>query len=324
MQTEFPQSFIFPVPFNSPENPSSWIGNSSYLREFRESLIDNEREAEIQKSEANTKVILEMPFDLLYGNTGTANVVTSLDQVSTRENKDQKQLCLRELENSQARCSSQVSRSSSPKLAPLSVQQLQQVSKSRRKSKASYTKASGSLTSGCSKNSRTEWEIQTKVCIDLLVRAVEEDLGRSAKRCGNTYCEMIQQFGVKSETNERYIKDHKEWLCDKCVQAYDNNQYCQYCHQIYLDTGNESGALDGEEWAQCESSEDCERWVHVRCLAEKLGKPREIILAETFKYVCCNCDLKLTGKRRRPSYRYLFRTINSSNKNQRKNKRRKV
>lgn len=305
MQTEFSQSFILPVPFTSPENPSSWIGNNSYLREFRESLIGNEREAEIQKSEVSTKVILEMPFNLLYGNPATTNVVTSLDQALTRENKGQKQVYLRELETSQARCSSQVSRSSSPKLAPLSVQQLQKVSNSRRKSKASYSKASGSFTSGSSKNSRTEWEIQTKVCIDLLVRAVEEDLGRSAKRCGNIYCEMIQQFGVKPETNERCIKDRKEWLCDKCVQAYDKDQYCQYCYQIYLDTSNESGALDGEEWAQCEASKDCGRWVHVQCLADKLEKPREIIMAETFKYVCCDCDLRLTGKRRRTLNKYF-------------------
>jgi hypothetical protein len=305
MQTDFSQAILLPLPFTSPEKPAAWLTDSSYLRdsisqrELKGSLISSQAQTVMQKEGFKTKTLLEMPFSLLYGDSESVSNTGLQEKVLGFEMKDQVQVYSRESENSQARCSSQVSRSSSPKLIPLSVQQFSQMTKMRRRSRANNDQTSKLSISANSRNSKLDWETQTKVCIDLLIRAVEEDLGRGAKKCANTYCEIIQQFGVKPETNERDIRGLKEWLCDSCVQAYDRNQFCEFCRQIYLDSVNEAAALDGEEWAQCEASEDCRRWVHVRCLAAKLNKTREMIMAESFKYKCCTYNVKFTGKRKK-------------------------
>jgi len=299
MQSDFSQVILLPLPFTSPEKSTAWITNNSYLRELKESLIGNQAKTEMEKTGFKAKTLLEIPFSLLYSNSEPVNTDELQEKALGFEMKSQKEVYLREPESSQAKSNSQVSRSSSPKLVPLSAQQLSQMTKMRRKSKTSYDQSLKLTTSAYSKNSKPDWETQTKVCVDLLIRAVEEDLGRGAKKCGNAYCEMIQQFGVKPETNERDIKGHKKWLCDNCVQAHDRNQFCEFCYQIYLDSVNEASALDGEEWAQCEVSEDCGRWVHVQCLAGKLEKTREMIVAESFKYKCCSCNIKFTGKRKK-------------------------
>lgn len=51
------------------------------------------------------------------------------------------------------------------------------------------------------------------------------------------------------------------WLCELCSSAYKNEQYCFYCIQIYLDSGDYA-ETDGKEWVQCEQ---CNKWEHTEC-----------------------------------------------------------
>jgi len=139
--------------------------------------------------------------------------------------------------------------------------------------------------------------------IRLLIRAVEEDLARQIQKCGNICCEKIlperpRAYGWR----KRNVRGSKEWLCKVCTQAYDHSQFCEFCSQIYLDETAEVAALDGEEWAQCEGAEQCDRWAHVKCLAKACKKNRNEIVSKSFKYICCGCNNAVYGRKKRTNY----------------------
>lgn len=46
--------------------------------------------------------------------------------------------------------------------------------------------------------------------------------------------------------------------------AYDKGQYCDFCMQIYVDTGV-NAEIDGKEWIDCDS---CKKWIHTQCEIE--------------------------------------------------------
>jgi hypothetical protein len=142
-------------------------------------------------------------------------------------------------------------------------------------------------------------KVKAKSWLQFIVRAIEEDLGKSAIKCANNYCDRIMQMWVKNPNcNKRNIRGSKEWLCELCTIAYDRKQFCEFCCQVYLENTTECSDLDGKEWAQCEGNENCNRWSHVDCLAKQCKKNREEVIAEDFKYICQLCDGKLAGKRK--------------------------
>lgn len=145
---------------------------------------------------------------------------------------------------------------------------------------------------------KIEWKKYASHCIDTLIRAVEEDLAKSAKKCANKCCAAIQQLSMNTESNMRNIMNCDEWLCDACVKAYDARQYCEFCYQLYLNDTDNADALDGKVWAQCEATDNCNSWAHVDCLASVFHVTREAIIAETFKYSCCDCKEKSIKKRK--------------------------
>eukprot|EP00826_Nyctotherus_ovalis_P047413 TRINITY_DN5448_c0_g2_i8.p1 TRINITY_DN5448_c0_g2~~TRINITY_DN5448_c0_g2_i8.p1 ORF type:complete len:177 (+),score=52.16 TRINITY_DN5448_c0_g2_i8:654-1184(+) len=149
-----------------------------------------------------------------------------------------------------------------------------------------------------SDSSHLDAKLRTKTWIQLIVRAVEEDLARKAVKCGNKYCTQVKQRGEKVRgCDKREVGGRKEWLCNACVAAYDRKQFCEFCSQIYLENTGEASALDGKEWAQCEGPEECGRWAHVECLGKRYRKSRDEVVAATFKYLCCGCNEKASGKR---------------------------
>ncbi len=82
------------------------------------------------------------------------------------------------------------------------------------------------------------------------------------------------------------------WLCGQCSRAYNNNQYCDFCIQIYLDSGDYADT-DGKEWIECES---CKKWEHIECeIKEGYNKLPELIAQDSstgFQYFCPNCRKK--------------------------------
>ena len=156
------------------------------------------------------------------------------------------------------------------------------------------------LSNECTVLSETDYDLKldSKTWIQYIIRAIEEDLGKTATKCGNIYCRMIKQITFYPQNNnERNINGKKKWLCDRCVVAYDHSQYCEFCNQIYLNDTWNNLTLDGKEWAQCESV-NCNSWAHVECLQKAYDKTREEVIAEEFKYICCRCKTKENRKRK--------------------------
>lgn len=156
----------------------------------------------------------------------------------------------------------------------------------------------------CRRRTKRSKKTLQKTWINLLIRAVEEDLARQRK-CANACCEALQPKNPRASSwRRRDISGHKEWLCENCARAYDHCQFCEFCFQIYQDETAETAALDGEEWALCEGAEQCGRWAHVKCLARACKKNRNEIISQNFKYVCGECSNALYGKKRRSIKKY--------------------
>lgn len=190
-------------------------------------------------------------------------------------------------------CSTHVSMTHSPLLAP---SMLLPAAKVEHQPLHTPHQTSAASVFANSRKVKIDQKIQTKTWIQQIIRAIEEDLGKSATKCANRYCARVQERGMKTEAMKRKMRGRKEWLCGVCLKAFDEGQFCEFCGQIYLDTKNEA-ALDGQEWAQCEAGKKCSRWAHVGCLARRFGITREIVVDDSFKYSCCQCLLKVGGKR---------------------------
>ena len=216
----------------------------------------------------------------------TSNIPLKTKKIQ-RKSRNRYSASSNEHETIQAKCSTHQSTSSSkncsPPLSPLLMHKKQNVDE-QNSHLTNKTKQ---------KNLSVEWKIKAKAWILNLISAVEEDLSKTTNKCSNNYCIKV---GVPhAEQNKRPIIGKEMWLCEDCIRAFDNEQFCEFCGQIYL--ADESANLDGKEWAQCEGTEKCSRWGHVDCIAEKYGKSREIVTAPDFKYECGNCLMKLSGKR---------------------------
>jgi len=106
---------------------------------------------------------------------------------------------------------------------------------------------------------------------------------RRLRQCFNRLC-GAQEYGNSDNgwSRRKLGKGQFFWLCRTCKEAWQNNQFCTICYQIYLDPEANSD-IDGKEWVQCEA-QGCRRWMHVDCEALS-GTPniRELLYQESFE-----------------------------------------
>lgn len=71
-----------------------------------------------------------------------------------------------------------------------------------------------------------------------------------------------------------------------CQDAYNKNQFCDFCKQIYYDGNSE--VTDGKEWVVCDQ---CEKWNHVDCVIHESTDPKikEKLADDGYKYFCLTC-----------------------------------
>lgn len=154
-------------------------------------------------------------------------------------------------------------------------------------------------------------EIKKKTWILYLIRAVGEDLAKQIARCSNSFCNKLRPRS--SDWKKRSILGRKKWLCETCNAAYEADQYCEFCAQVYLERTLELATLDGKEWTQCEDYEKCSRWAHVECLARAYKRTRNEVVAKDFKYLCRRCRRRSGAKKRRKVYNDELRTNDTNN-----------
>jgi hypothetical protein len=249
-----------------------------------------------QRSEFKSPLLFETPLDLLCNKLRVQQFSAQKGNVC-KKFQDKDLASFGDIEITQARhsslCSSQTSKNHSPLLGPVSLSNSSKIEPKPLNSLQHLPEVS--LFDQFDKL-KMDRRIQAKTWMQLVIRAIEEDLAKSAIKCANKFCTRVQQPSIEVESKKRKMGECKEWLCDTCVKAYDQRQFCEFCSQIYLDTKNEA-ALDGKEWAQCEALKRCGRWAHVDCLAKKFGTTREVVVSDNFEYKCCGCQSK-TGRKR--------------------------
>ena len=187
--------------------------------------------------------------------------------------------------------SSSTSKNSSPQLGPSSKKIIPQNNGHEHNSQNRAQQEKKIHYKNGTDKAKDEWKIQEKTWILLIMKAVESDLAKTQVKCTNSCC--VKMVIRNADLKKRRIVGQEMWLCNGCLIAFNKKQYCEFCGQIY--NTDESANLYGKEWAQCE---DCGRWGHVECLCTKYNQPREIIIAENFKYECCVCQKKISGKRK--------------------------
>ena len=109
------------------------------------------------------------------------------------------------------------------------------------------------------------------------------DPKKKTKKCGNTICNFESEGNeVDFWTRRKLNKTSFFWLCIICSDAYKNNQYCDYCKQVYF-----LEAADGREWVECDK---CLKWNHIDCEKEANPEDGDLIQTEGFKYYCPTCS----------------------------------
>ncbi|CDW88518.1 UNKNOWN [Stylonychia lemnae] len=115
------------------------------------------------------------------------------------------------------------------------------------------------------------------------------------RMCANRFCcSPNKNSGDYKNWSRRKVNKSNQfmWLCELCSLAYKNNQFCTYCIQIYLDSGDYA-ETDGKEWVQCES---CSKWEHTECEVASgfIDLPQKLQLdpSEGWKYLCPGCRTK--------------------------------
>ncbi|CAD8100444.1 unnamed protein product [Paramecium sonneborni] len=105
--------------------------------------------------------------------------------------------------------------------------------------------------------------------------------------CQNNNCQ-----NKRKNLNETQFKDKTILLCNRCLNNFHSNNYCEYCIQIYDPTlGYE---MDDKQWIMCEK---CNRWNHVDC-EQTLGQQNLTKITHQTKYQCSQCqkNIKLQPK----------------------------
>ncbi|CAD8115504.1 unnamed protein product [Paramecium primaurelia] len=103
--------------------------------------------------------------------------------------------------------------------------------------------------------------------------------------CQNNNCQ-----NKRKKLNETQINGQTILLCNRCINNFNSNNYCEYCIQIYDPTlGYE---MDDKQWIMCEK---CNRWNHVEC-EQSQGKQNLIKITYQTQYLCSQCHKKIKQK----------------------------
>lgn len=149
-------------------------------------------------------------------------------------------------------------------------------------------------------------------------------LGALALVCDNKACETRSSSSKKVNlTKVKQPKGKIIKLCQGCLKAWNNGQYCYYCCSIYKDN-NINANVDGKSWICCDL---CSSWVpiysltllkhHILC-EEKKGEYTNLkksLLNPNFKYFCPHCKNRNSDHSKRKNKRRVNR-IQSINCNQ--------
>lgn len=74
----------------------------------------------------------------------------------------------------------------------------------------------------------------------------------SGKKCFNKLCNSKKIY-KKLRSKVEHAK--YRFFCRQCYESYYNNDFCEFCEQIYSSTANSD---DDDQWIGCDS---CTRWV---------------------------------------------------------------
>jgi hypothetical protein len=115
---------------------------------------------------------------------------------------------------------------------------------------------------------------------------VEEEVQiiEAKEKCFNKWCPLKSKAGSVRDLKRVSINGMVRTLCKKCVQAFENRQFCPFCYEIYLDGSTQN---DGRDWVLCERN-GCSKWVHIDCEEESIKRGLKDNLAAT-QYFCPDC-----------------------------------
>ena len=112
--------------------------------------------------------------------------------------------------------------------------------------------------------------------------------GKQLRKCMNEICFRVHFVQEPNYwTKKKLNKNNYVWLCKVCTEAFNNNQFCDYCRLIYYD----KDFADGKTWIECDT---CEKWNHYDCEVAKNDNQAQLD-NEDLPYFCQKCSSK--GKR---------------------------
>lgn len=116
---------------------------------------------------------------------------------------------------------------------------------------------------------------------------------RGGKKCLNKLC--LTNPNISSLWAREKVKG--SFICKACLDAHNKEQFCYFCHQIYVDDETTT-ADDDKDWIGCDS---CGGWHHIQC-EDAYGFR---IVSKNAKYYCPKCRPNKGTRNHRPSLNFL-------------------
>ena len=120
----------------------------------------------------------------------------------------------------------------------------------------------------------------------------EEEIEKNLIKCGNLICARnVENESLLNLAKFNQINSYKSeniYLCQKCYEAYEAENYCYYCNTIYRNFPFNEQYYDRKKWILCDC---CERWQHMEC-EENYGIFKNIeslVSDKQFIYICPFC-----------------------------------
>lgn len=111
------------------------------------------------------------------------------------------------------------------------------------------------------------------------------------EQCENPLCKHpFSSSKEKVKVKIRGLKTQEKYLCQKCSDAVEKENFCYYCNAIYRDD-----MTDGAVWVQCDY---CKKWEHFEC---ELNKGKRYSTTQELKdvkhYMCPICTNERAEKK---------------------------